>query len=79
MTKSRVTSTLEKGDLIFWTGNSSRYKKIGHVGIYIGSGKIIDASSAKGKVVERDVWQSGKYKIIYYANSYNLLKKKGKI
>jgi cell wall-associated NlpC family hydrolase len=42
---------LEKGDLIFfWNSGKS---KVGHVGIYIGGGKMIDASSGNGKVVKR--------------------------
>lgn len=79
VSKRRVASVLEKGDLLFWTGNSSRYKNIGHVGVYIGDGKIVDASSDKNAVVERNVWESNKYRIVYYADSYALLKKKGKI
>jgi len=49
----KITSmgSLQKGDLIFYY-NSSR-SKVGHVGIYIGGGMMIDASSANGKVVKR--------------------------
>ena len=42
---------LEKGDLLFfWNSSKTR---VGHVGIYIGSGRMIDASSSNGKVVKR--------------------------
>lgn len=44
-------SDLEIGDLIFFYNNART--KVGHVGIYIGSGTMIDASSANGKVVRR--------------------------
>lgn len=42
---------LEKGDLIFFWNSAKT--KVGHVGIYIGSGMMIDASSSNGKVVKR--------------------------
>jgi cell wall-associated NlpC family hydrolase len=42
---------LEKGDLLFFWNNGK--SKVGHVGIYIGSGTMIDASSSNGKVVKR--------------------------
>lgn len=41
---------LQKGDLLFFHVN---HKRIGHVGIYIGDGMMIDASSSNGKVVKR--------------------------
>lgn len=42
---------LKKGDLIFFKSDSS--DSVTHVGIYIGSGTMIDASSSEGKVVKR--------------------------
>ncbi len=42
-------SELKKGDLIFFKSNNS--SKVSHVGIFIGNGKFIHASSSKGKVV----------------------------
>lgn len=54
---------LEKGDLLFFYNNERT--KIGHVGIYVGGGKMIDASSSNGKVVKRDCrtsyWRSHFY------------------
>ena len=41
---------LEKGDLLFFSTNG---KRVGHTGIYIGGGQMIDASSANGEVVKR--------------------------
>lgn len=38
------------GDLVFF-GNP-----VTHVGLYVGRGRIIDASSSKGRVVERAIW-----------------------
>ena len=48
----KITSmdNLQKGDLLFFSTNG---KKIGHAGIYIGNGEMIDASSSNGKVVRR--------------------------
>ena len=44
-------SKLKKGDLIFFYNNS--FSKVGHVGIVVSSGMMVDASSANGKVVRR--------------------------
>ena len=30
----------------------------GHVGIYAGDGKVVDASRSRQKVVHRDIWTS---------------------
>lgn len=46
-------SELQKGDILLW--DSSNNGRIGHVGIYIGDGMFIHASSSKGKVVTRSV------------------------
>jgi len=48
----KITSMddLQPGDILFFSIGS---KKIGHTGIYIGDGKMIDASSSNGKVVMR--------------------------
>ncbi|HHD82177.1 MAG TPA: NlpC/P60 family protein [Campylobacterales bacterium] len=40
---------LRKGDLIFF--NSAKQKRINHVGIYLGNGKFIHASSFHKKIV----------------------------
>ena len=51
---------MEPGDLIFYY-NKTR-SKVGHVGIYVGNGMMVDASSANGKIVERSCrtpyWES---------------------
>jgi len=41
---------LKPGDLLFF---STGGKKVGHTGIYIGNGEMIDASSSNGEVVQR--------------------------
>ena len=41
---------LQVGDLLFFSTNG---KSVGHTGIYIGNGMMIDASSSNGKVVKR--------------------------
>ncbi|MEA4870340.1 MAG: peptidoglycan-binding protein [Christensenella sp.] len=42
---------VQRGDLLFFRSDDS--STIGHMGIYIGGGEMIDASSANGKVVRR--------------------------
>ncbi len=42
---------LKKGDLIFFDTSKERKGFVNHVGIYLGNGKFIHASSAKKKVV----------------------------
>ncbi|MBQ3131600.1 MAG: C40 family peptidase, partial [Clostridia bacterium] len=42
---------LQPGDILFFYGDD--FTEINHAGIYIGDGKMIDASSANGKVTER--------------------------
>lgn len=50
-------SQLSPGDLIFYsTAKNGRYKNITHVAIYIGDGKMIDASASKGYVLSRSIW-----------------------
>jgi cell wall-associated NlpC family hydrolase len=43
---------LEKGDLLFFWHSSAK-TRVGHVGIYVGGGMMIDASTSNGKVVKR--------------------------
>lgn len=48
---------LKPGDLVFWSfENNDRFMNISHVGIYAGDGKVIDASSTRGQVVYRDLY-----------------------
>ena len=50
-TKISDLDDVQRGDLLFFKSDDS--STIGHVGIYIGGGEMIDASSANGKVVRR--------------------------
>ena len=50
-TKIDSMDSIKKGDLLFF--RSAESSSVGHVGIYIGSGEMIDASSGNGKVVRR--------------------------
>ena len=50
-TKVSDMDNVKRGDLLFFKSDDS--SGIGHVGIYIGGGEMIDASSANGKVVRR--------------------------
>lgn len=66
-------SQVQPGDLIFWSKpgcSCGRWNEVHHVGIYIGNGQIIDASSAKGRVVLRNVWQGSGYEIMLYARPH---------
>lgn len=49
---------LRKGDLVFFDTSRNRKGYVNHVGIYIGDGKFIHASSAKNKVVITDMSKS---------------------
>ncbi|MDO4794130.1 MAG: NlpC/P60 family protein [Filifactor alocis] len=57
-------SELVKGDLVFF--NTAGGKRITHVGIYIGDGKFIHASSSKVRKVTISDLDSG-----YYSSRYN--------
>lgn len=65
---------LQPGDLVFWSKACScgRWNEIHHAGIYIGNGKIVDASSTKGRVVVRNLWgeNGDKWKIAFYARPH---------
>ena len=58
-------SDLKKGDLVFFCSEKS--SRVSHVGIYIGDGEMIDASSSSGKVVRRAV--STNYWKKYFVNA----------
>lgn len=53
----KITSMedLEKGDILFFSTDG---KRVGHTGIYIGNGEMIDASSSKRKIVRRSCMTS---------------------
>jgi hypothetical protein len=67
-------SELQPGDLVFWQNLScpgcSRWNEVHHTGIYIGDGKVIEASSSKGRVVIRDLWESPSYPIFMFGRPY---------
>ncbi len=46
---------LQIGDLLFFSTNG---KKVGHTGIYVGNGMMIDASSSHGEVIKRSCTSS---------------------
>lgn len=52
-------SEIDIGDLVFWNRDDcscGRYGEIHHVGIYLGDGQVLEASSSQGKVVINDLW-----------------------
>lgn len=61
-------SQLQPGDLVFWQNaactKGDRWNEIHHTGIYIGEGKVIEASSSKGCVVIRNLWSSVSYPLV---------------
>ena len=46
-------SEAQPGDLVAFTSNN-----YGHIGIYAGNGRVIDASSSRGRVMERMIWNA---------------------
>jgi cell wall-associated NlpC family hydrolase len=67
-------SELQPGDLVFWQNlgcpGCSRWKEIHHVGIYVGNGKVMEASSSKGRVLVRNLWESANYPIWGFGRPY---------
>ncbi|ACL77055.1 C40 family peptidase [Ruminiclostridium cellulolyticum] len=62
---------LQPRDLIFWSYRpNGRFMNITHVGVYAGNGKVIDASSSKGQVVYRDLYNTEKQ--VMYGRPYIL-------
>lgn len=52
---------LTPGDLVFWSyERNGRFMDITHVGIYAGNGKVVDASSSRGQVVYRNLFDGDK-------------------
>jgi hypothetical protein len=52
---------LVPGDLVFWSyERNGRFMDITHVGIYAGDGKVVDASSTRGQVVYRNLFDTEK-------------------
>lgn len=64
-------SEMQPGDLIFWHKNGGRPDRyVHHVGIYIGDGKIIDASYNAGKIVERKIFEGQTYQVVGVSRPY---------
>ena len=41
------------------------------MGIYIGDGKVCEASSGHGRVIVRDLWESKNYPIYMFGRPYS--------
>ena len=50
----------QPGDLVWWDLNG-RNPGADHVGIYMGNGKVAEASSSAGKVVVRNLWGNAQF------------------
>lgn len=62
-------SKLKRGDVLVFKGSSMA---TGHVGIYLGDGEMIDASSGKGKVRITDTVLSGTYWKQHFLMAYRI-------
>jgi cell wall-associated NlpC family hydrolase len=63
-------SDIQKGDVLVFYGDSAT---TGHVGIYIGSGCMIDASSSEGRVRKSTtVLRSGGYWAKHFVCAYRV-------
>lgn len=67
----RITSMkdIQRGDVLVFKGSSM---SSGHVGIYLGDGEMIDASSGKGKVRITDSVLSGSYWKEHFLMAYRI-------
>ena len=68
----RVSSmgSIQRGDILVFSGSTS---DSGHVGIYLGGGQIIDASSSEGEVRKSSsVLKSGGYWEIHFICAYRI-------
>ncbi len=69
---TRISSmgSIQAGDILVFSGNTS---STGHVGIYIGGGKMIDASSSAGQVRKSTtVLKSGAYWTSHFLMAYRV-------
>lgn len=62
-------SDIKRGDVLVFKGSSM---STGHVGIYLGNGEMIDASSGKGKVRITDTVLSGSYWKNHFLMAYRI-------
>lgn len=70
-------SEAETGDLVFWTKTNcvcGRSHEIHHVGIYLGGGAVVEASSSKNAVVVRKLWETENWKIAFCAKASSEMK-----
>ena len=67
----RITSmnSIKRGDVLVFKGKSMA---TGHVGIYLGNGRMIDASSSKGKVRITESLFSGSYWKDHFLMAYRI-------
>lgn len=62
-------ANLQPGDLVFFSSSS---ESVGHVGMYIGNGQFIHASSGSGKVVITEL-EGSSYYITHYVGAKRIL------
>ncbi|MBQ6865338.1 MAG: C40 family peptidase, partial [Clostridia bacterium] len=61
--------SIQRGDILVFKGNSMA---TGHVGIYLGGGKMIDASSGAGQVRVTSSVLSGNYWKQHFLMAYRI-------
>jgi cell wall-associated NlpC family hydrolase len=63
-------SSIQRGDILVFSGSTD---SAGHVGIYLGGGKMIDASSSEGEVRKSSsVLNSGGYRQNHFICAYRV-------
>lgn len=68
---------LKPGDLVYWTWddcgdpNCTHWQEIHHTGIYMGNGKMLEASEPRGGVVVQDIHSFDQFQIKYYATVFD--------
>ena len=72
----RITEAeLKPGDLVYWRWDScgekpacTHWMRIHHTGVYLGNGKMLEASEPRGGVVVQDIHSFDQFQIEYYVD-----------
>jgi cell wall-associated NlpC family hydrolase len=74
-TTAQIISKLQVGDVLCWKNPKyvTRWKKIHHIAIYIGGGKIIESTGDPGVHIG-SLWESSKWQVILLGHPIQLIK-----